>query len=173
MVGFLRKSSENQADDPQEGIELARVRALDSGAGWRLSADCHQAARIIEHVQGKDAPRHRRHRLLRERRDAPLPRLRHRRDPGVQPRREEAGRLPQALRQRQTQVLHRRRSRLLERHERHARRRLRLQRRRAEAGSVLRVLSPRGGQDQRARHRERDRGFPSRRSRPTCSAPRT
>ena len=117
---------------------------------------------IGEHVHWQDAADHRRHRHLRQRRAAPLPAERHRRDPHLLARREEAGRHAAPLGRPAHQVLHRRRAQRAEPQGRDGRGGLRLPRRRAQAGALVRVLPDRGGAHQRARRRERaqrgDRG---------------
>ena len=109
-------------------------------------------------VRRQSTVNHRRHGFVRQRRAAALSADRRARDPHLQPRREEAGRPAQGLRQRQAQVPSGRRARSAVGGQRDARRRLRLPRGGAEAGAVVRVPPDGGGQDQRDRHRARAGG---------------
>ena len=134
---------------------------------WRGTSrgDAVSAGRTPQDVCQQDASDHRRDGHVRQRRPQPVPRYRHRRDPRLQPRREEAGRHAAPLHQSEAEVLHRRRPRLRQHRVGARRRGLRVPRRGAEAGAVLRVLSAGGIAHQRARGRKRAEGLDGQRRR--------
>jgi nucleoside-diphosphate-sugar epimerase len=155
-VGLVKQLAD--ANDPLAALpinsllphRLARLASLTGARVVHISTDC-----VFSGQRGGYTD-HRRHRLVRQRRTSTGSSTRElRRDPDLQPRREEAG--GHAHRATTTrQVLHRRRARYAKRARSHARRGLCVPCRGTEAGAVVRVLSRWRRCDERAGHRERD-----------------